>query len=283
MHILTAVEEVRRERVRGASWSMARLARAVIEDDDSSAISCNDVDKVSAAIVSANRTMAPLYNLASLLEEGCRSGRSMGDTARRILWYIDEARRKLYSVGEYTVPEGARIMTLSYSSAVETVLIASKPSMVYVAESLPGGEGVELARALRRSGKPVSLIPDSMVPHIVEASDIVMVGADAVTLDPCLFNKTGSLAAALAASRFNKPFIPVFESFKVHPSVKCPAIEVEVRLYRVKGWGDVSYRLFDRIEGDLVSGAITEHGVSKFSPGELKEALYKFYELILGE
>ncbi len=282
-HILAAVEEVRRERVRGASWSMSRLARAVIEDHDSGSISCGDIDRVASSIVSANRTMAPLYNLANLLHEGCKSGKGMGDIARRVLWYIDEARKMLYTVGEHAVPEGASVATLSYSIAVETVLMASKPSMVYVAESLPGGEGIEFARSLRRSGKPVSLVPDSMIPRIVESSDIVMVGADAVTFDPCLFNKVGSLAAALAASRFSKPFIPVFESFKIHPSLGCSSVEVEVRYYRVEGWGDVPYNLFDRVEGDLVSGAVTEHGVTRFTPEDLKRPLYKFYELILGE
>lgn len=280
--LLAAVEEVKRERVRGASWSMARLARAIIEEDDSGHISCNDAHKIMEIIVSANRTMAPLHNLATLLGEGCMRGERMGDVARRVLWYMDEARKKLYSNWGHVVPDRSRVLTLSYSSAVELVLAPSRPSMVYVAESLPGGEGVDLARSLRRMGKPVSLIPDTGIPQAVRDSDVVLVGADAVTLDPCLVNKIGSLSAVLAASRFGKPLVAVFESYKIHPRIGCGEVEVEARLYRVDGWGDVVYRAFDIVDGDLVAGAVTEYGFTEFSRPGLEGLVYKFYESILG-
>ncbi len=153
--------------------------------------------------------------------------------------------------------------------------------MVFVAESLPGGEGVELARQLRRAGRSVSLVPDSGLAWAIRESDAVLVGADAVTLDPCLFNKVGSLYAALAASRFGKPFIPVFESYKIHPVVKCSIIEVEVRVYRVDGWGDIVYRVFDRVEGDLVSAALTEYGLVDFEPNHLRDVVDRFLSIVI--
>ncbi len=108
LSLLGAVERVRRERVKGASWSMATLAKAIVEDEEAGRISCSDAGKIAETVRSANRTMAPLWLLADAVEEACRSGSTLGDAARRIIWYIGEARQMLYHKAVDHIPEGSR-------------------------------------------------------------------------------------------------------------------------------------------------------------------------------
>ncbi|MEB3773827.1 MAG: hypothetical protein GSR86_02725 [Desulfurococcales archaeon] len=281
MRILEAARRVKSETLRGATWSTHVLAKAVIEDSDEGLITCREAERIANIIRSSNRTMAPLWNLASLIVEACKTGTPPGDTARRMLWYMEDARQRIYHKAMDIVTDGSVLLTLSYSSNVELVLTASNPKMVYVAESLPGGEGVELARHLRTAGKPVALIPDSAIASSVRESDMVLLGADAVTLDPCLYNKLGSLAAAISAKWSGKPVVAVFESYKIHPEARCGEHYIESRSYRVEGWGDVIYKVFDLVHGSLVDAMLTEYGASNFEAGELKSIYARFKEAIL--
>jgi len=282
MKLLEASETVRRERIKGATWSLSILAKAIIEDYEDEKITCDMIDRVTAIIRSSNRTMAPLWNLATLLEEGCRNGRGMDEVARNLLWYINDARQRMYHGSLPIQEKDAIITTISYSSAVELILSSMNPRIIYTLESTPGGEGVELAKHLRRRGVNVALVPDTMMASVVERSSIILMGADAVTLDPCLYNKIGSLTLAITAKYYNKPVVAVFESYKINPALNCGKLEVETRLYRVEGWGDILYNLFDAIDGSLVSAAFTEYGLMEFNGDKLNTIYNKFKDMVLG-
>lgn len=267
--IESAADLVSRESVRGATWSAVTLAKAVISASEKGEVDCGSVDRVASLIVGANPGMASLANLALFIRGSCMRGSSIDEGARLFIYYVNEARERLVENSKEVLSAAGSVATISYSSAVEASLLASRPGRIVVFESTPGGEARHLARHLRSSGLWVELYPDSLM-WVVEQVDAVLVGADTVTLDGCLYNKAGTRTLALVAKSLGKPVVAVFESYKIHPTARCGGVEVPVRAYRVEGWGDVSYRLFDEVDGSLVQLAVTENRVSEFTPENIE-------------
>ncbi len=273
-HILDAVEEVRKEKVRGARWAVYRTAKAVIEAAEAGA-TCEDSHKIATAIVNANRSMAPLYNLAFYLRKGCEKGLDLKIIAQRVLNYYSRSMELLRETGK-RIPESTTIMTISYSSSVEAILLSGSKRIrkILVLESRPGGEGALLAATLRDAGISSELIPDTAAALYLEDTDYVLVGADAITSDACLVNKLGTRQLSLLAKNFNKPVIVVFDSLKIHPESTCINHPIEERSYLVPSYGPVRYPLFDITPPELIKLAVTEKGIMEFNP-EIVKQLWK--------
>ncbi len=280
--LIEAYERVKEERIRGAFWSANIMAKAIIEDAQNGLISCDNIDRVTRLIISANVTMASLWNLADVLRNGCNLGYDVLSSARKFLWYMGYSRELLSSVANNLAHEKMIITTLSYSSSIELVLLTLKNYLnkVFISISEPGGEGIEFAKNLRRSGIEVNVIYDAMLPHAVEKSTLVLIGADSVTLDGCVFNKVGSLMLAMISSIYKIPFASIFESFKIHRHLKCNDVKIEYRTSRINHWGDLSYPLFDKIPSSYIKFVITEYGITEFNRERLLESLDKMRSTI---
>ncbi len=282
--LVDAYERVREERIRGAFWSANIMAKAVIEDAQDGFISCNDIPKIIRLITSANITMASLWNLAEILKKGCESGYDLLSSARKFLWYMNYSRELLSISAHNIAHEDMVVTTLSYSSSVELVLLTLKDYLkhIFISISEPGGEGIEFARNMRRAGINVNIVYDTMIPHAVEKSTVILIGADSVTLDECVFNKVGSLSLAIIAHVYDVPFIPIFETFKIHGYLKCNDVKIEFRRSRIDKWGDIAYPLFDKIPPSYVKFMLTEYGIIESGKNRLAKALNKMKEVING-
>jgi len=252
--VLDAVEMVRREKVRGASWALSTLIRAIIEAYEEGSLDCRDPEQLASLVESANRSMAPLAVLALTIRRACRKGPdALAEAVRDLLYYASRARERLIEQGSLLEPDST-IATLSYSSSVEAVLHGGRDKIdkVVVFESRPGGEGALLAATLRASGIQTVLAPDTMMPHWTSKADLIMVGADSITLDGCLLNKLGTLQLAITAKHYNKPIAAVIDATKIHPTATCQTIHVEERSYLVAGYGPVRYPVFDKTPLNMI-------------------------------
>jgi translation initiation factor 2B subunit (eIF-2B alpha/beta/delta family) len=110
---------------------------------------------------------------------------------------------------------GAKIVTLSYSSTVLAAL-GRRDFRVTVLESLPGGEGRQTARLLRKRGVEARVVADSLAARAVADARFVVVGADAVT-PRLIVNKIGTLPLALVARHCGVPMIVVADRSKWVP------------------------------------------------------------------
>ena len=99
-----------------------------------------------------------------------------------------------------------KIITFSRSSAVEGVILYYKNSIekVTCCHSLPLGEGKKYFEDLNKNKINSCLIEDSELSHFIPDSDLVLLGADAITED-YFVNKIGTLQAVLLAQYFKKP------------------------------------------------------------------------------
>ena len=266
-----ALEAVRSEAERGATWAARMVLEALVREVDEGPGVCEQAEDAASAVEAANPSMASLYNVALLVRRACAVGGDglLASAARRMLYYMGEARERLRLGALEAFPRGTRVATLSYSSAVEAVLLEVRRYLgwVVVFESRPGGEGAALARVLRGAGVRVTLAPDAAMRAYLGSVDMVLVGADTVTRDGCLVNKVGTRLAALAARDSGVPLVAVFEGFKVHPARGCGEVALARRTFEVEGWGPESYPVFEETPQDLVSAAMTEAGVEKWTAG----------------
>ena len=131
-----------------------------------------------------------------------------------------EGNRRIAEKLKTLVPVDAAVITLSNSSTVRDTLLAIRPRSVRVLESLPGGEGAEMAAALREgSGKAaglrnVAVIPDAAMGNAVPRVNYALVGIDAFDRTGAVLHKLGTLPLALCCRHYQKPFYAAGHSFK---------------------------------------------------------------------
>ncbi|RLG47542.1 MAG: hypothetical protein DRO06_02685 [Thermoproteota archaeon] len=164
----------------------------------------------------------------------------------------------------------SRVITLSRSGTVFSCLVNSWSrgvlEEVVVAESRPGGEGVEMALLLSEAGVPVRVVPDSCVAWIVaELGTPGLIGADAVLPDGSVLNKVGSLPLALALSRAGLPLLVAADLSKlVSAEPPTPVVELEIH----PSLPPSSVPPMEVVPGDLIDYLVTERGVLRRPIGE---------------
>ncbi len=186
-------------------------------------------------VISVHKAMAGLRWLLMRLEEGA--------SVSEVEMEIEEMDRKCVERLS-SIVDGKVVVTISRSHIVEKALL--KARHVIALESTPGGEGIELVRFLKGRSVLATLFPDSAVGYAVKASDIVVVGADAVLKDGFI-NKTGTLPLALTAKHLNKPLY-----------VACPKYKFdEVEFEEIVDLNFKEGMLFEEIPKELVKEFVT--------------------------
>ncbi|ELY54251.1 NUDIX domain-containing protein [Natronolimnohabitans innermongolicus] len=159
-----------------------------------------------------------------------------------------------------------RVLTLSRSGTVLAALREADPSRVYVAESRPAREGIDVAEELAADGAfdaPVTVHTDAAVARVLssEAVDHVVVGADTVRPDGAVVNKTGTRTLALAAAREGVPVSVVAATDKLSTREELN-LESGARsaVYDGEASIDVLNPTFDVTPADCVDAVVTERG-----------------------
>ncbi|SFS64113.1 initiation factor 2B [Halostagnicola kamekurae] len=155
-----------------------------------------------------------------------------------------------------------RVLTLSRSGTVLAALEAWAPARVFVAESRPAREGVDVAEKL--AGEiPVTIHTDAAAAAVLsrEAVDRVVVGADTIRPDGAVVNKTGTRSIALTAAREGIPFSVIAAADKVSTRSD---VNLEsgsrAAVYDGEASIDVLNPTFDVTPADCVDEYVTERG-----------------------
>jgi len=270
-NIIKIAEEVARERIRGATWSSEAMAKAIIENGKE--LSCEELESLSDTIIKVNPVMGSLYNLSLVLRKTCSSGKDLAWGAKKFIEYIQFAKKNIIDHAQQLFRgRKVTIFTISNSSNIFEIIKSYKDfiNRVNVAESLPGGEGVYLAKETKRMGVEAKVFPDSATSAGVEESDIILIGADNVTIDGCVFNKVGSKNLAIIAGYYGKPMIAIFEPFKINPNTRCGEYIPFTRNYRIEGYGELQYNVFDELPSNLIDSILSINGMSNPSQSDLR-------------
>ncbi len=156
------------------------------------------------------------------------------------------------------------VTTISRSKTVEMgFLNAKRLRKVYILESRPACEGLQMAKSLKNQGLECTVVVDSAMGHAVGKSDYVVFGADGVFWNG-ITNKIGTFPLALVAGYFKKPAMCAFPEIKV----------VRKKFnddFRLRNPEEVASGVpaenvyFEFIPSKLIPWVVTEKGRKKFS------------------
>ncbi len=259
------LEEMRTERIRGASWLARRGAEAylLLSEMLSGDELRRALEEMRERIPAVNRSMASLYNLARFMPVTGDPG-FLRARAEEFIRLVDESKREIGNIGSELIDENEVVITHSFSSAVLEILLTArrkgKPFRVILTESAPDNEGIAMARELDAAGVPFELITDAQLGVFARRATLALVGADNVTRDGAVVNKAGTYLLALACYDSGVPFYVAAESFKLHPELEAKDVELVERPYSRNGY-PVRNILFDVTPWKYVRGVITELGI----------------------
>jgi translation initiation factor eIF-2B subunit delta len=274
------LREIRQDRHSGAAELAQRGAKLLL--DALKQGQGKEVRALGKALVDAQPAMAPMLNLVNYLFHAIESIhdpqaiREKGKIA--VQGFLDSLRTASEKIRGHALgllKGKKRVMTHSYSSTALRVLEGAKGIEVICPEARPLGEGLSTARALGEQGIRVRLVTDFAALSLVGESDLVMVGADAITLEGVV-NKIGTYGLALAARDNSVPFYVLagWEKFLPPPFAQALRIEKkdpqEITQETIPNVV-VENRYFDFTPLDLITGVVTQDGVI---PGrEVQEVL----------
>ncbi|ACJ16124.1 translation initiation factor eIF-2B, delta subunit [Thermococcus onnurineus NA1] len=263
--IRSILEEMRAERIRGASYLAKRGAEVYIKlaellSGDGLREALKDMREEIPAV---NRTMASLYNLARFIPITDNPDLVISK-AEEFIRLSEEAKREIGNIGSELIDENEVIITHSFSSAVLEIFKAAKRKgkrfKVILTESAPDYEGLALAGELEALEIPFEVITDAQIGIFVKKATLAFVGADNVTRDGAVVNKAGTYLLALACHDNGVPFYVAAESFKLHPELNSEEVEIVERPYARQGYRVRNY-LFDITPWKYVRGIVTELGI----------------------
>ncbi|MBD3232214.1 MAG: hypothetical protein GF315_00660, partial [candidate division Zixibacteria bacterium] len=167
-------------------------------------------------------------------------------------------------LGEYD-----KFVTISKSGMVLRAFqylkkLNKKNVRVFVTESNPGRESLQLAKELIKSDVDVVIIPDTAVMHLLTEGCCVVSGCDVIS--PSHFrNKVGSYQLAVLSKFTGAKYYLLGDSFKYVDDIKSvPETKEE---YEEDDGIKILRRLFEDVPLNLVQGVITEKGF--FNPTEI--------------
>ena len=177
------------------------------------------------------------------------------------------------------------LLTLSYSSTVESILRYGLPSncRLVIAESRPLMEGRRLFKNLEHIFADLRMITDAQMGLAIPNTDLVLVGADTILADLAVVNKTGTYLSALVAHTHSRDFFVAADTYKINAAVDSGNCVLEAKSGR-ELWPNHEKHCdniyFDITPAKLISGFVTEEGI--LDVAEMKPHVQKWQELYQG-
>ena len=169
-----------------------------------------------------------------------------------------------------------RAVTISRSSTVLASLrkLHEREMLrhVCVLEARPMLEGHRTIRDLTERGVEATLMTDAAMAEALQGADLAIVGADSISADGYLLNKTGTFPLAICCRELGLPLYVVCDSLKFSPQLR-DQILVEDKpgdqlLERQEGDSfEIWNRYFEWTPVDYCTAFITERG--SFAPDQL--------------
>ncbi|HAL62172.1 MAG TPA: initiation factor 2B [Chloroflexi bacterium] len=243
--------------------------------------------RTGQALVKAQPSMAPLVNLVNrslfaLQEEMAleEAKRALVTTAQGYVDHLERSVERIAQVAFPLIPDGALVLTHSFSSTVLAAFLHAKQEgrtfALLCTESRPQYEGRALAERLVQAGVETQLVVDALAPSMMGGIEVVLMGADSLSTEG-LVNKVGTYPLALAARAHKVPFCVLCGREKFLPvgytlPEESPKDSQEVWPHHPQRV-EVINRYFDFTPLEYLTGIVTEEGM--LSPTEVREIISK--------
>ena len=246
MLVTETAEKIKNMEIRGAG----RIARAAAEALRDQALSIKVTDTVTfraemnraaETLVATRPTAVSLPNAVHIVLAGLGNASSAeearNDLIQRAENFIHSSQNAVQKIAEFGarhIQNGDTILTHCNSEAALSCIIEAhrtgKEITVYATEVRPRNQGLITIRTLNDAGIPTNYIVDSAVRSFIHKVDLVMVGADAVTVNGAVVNKIGTSQVAHTAHEARVNMIVTAETYKFAPrTILGELIQIEER------------------------------------------------------
>jgi translation initiation factor 2B subunit (eIF-2B alpha/beta/delta family) len=286
--VKTVVERIRTDVIGGAADTAREVISALSQlAQDSKAKDAHalaaEVDDAVLDIMRVMPSLAPpinaMHRMAGGMEQALAGGASLGElkgvlkkAANDFFAWAETALSKVAQHGAEKVRDGDVVFTYSMSSTVWRILRLAKSQgksfSVIVTESRPGNEGLWTVNEMDKVDVPISVSIDACIGELVPQSDVVFVGADAISSHGYSLCKVGTYPTALVAQAHGVPFYVAADTLKFDSSTLLglpfrvdPIHRHEVLDETYPARAEVVGMLFDQTPPHLVTAIITEIGL----------------------
>ena len=202
-----------------------------------------------------------------------------------VLDFFNKADKKIFDFGAKKIKKGSIVYTHCHSSTVMGIIKNAwnnkKRFEVHNTETRPRFQGRLTAKELARLHIPITHYVDSAMRFAIKKADIVLIGADAITVEGKIVNKVGSELVAETAANYDVPIYVCTNSWKFDPATIFGFDEPIEKRYSKEVWQKppkgvkIDNFAFEKIDPQLIDGIISEIGV--FSPTNFFYAINKKY------
>ena len=246
MTLEETAEGIRSMEIRGAG----RIARAAVDalDAHAAGLASTTVDqfqiemrRAADLLVATRPTAVSLPNAVRAVMRTLEADMPLDELRaafhERARAFVASSKSAVEKIGEFgarQILDGDVVMTHCNSEAALACIVAAhrqgKAIEVFATEVRPRGQGLLTIRRLNDEGIQTSYIVDSAARSFVNEVDLVIVGADAITVNGAVANKIGTAPIALAAHEARTNFVVAAETYKFAPlTLRGDRIPIEER------------------------------------------------------
>jgi ribose 1,5-bisphosphate isomerase len=233
MLVTDTAEKIKSMEIRGAG-RIARVAAGALRDHalslqvPNSAAFRQEMERAAELLVATRPTAVSLPNAVHLVMAGIDSAKTVDEAragivkeANRFIESSQHAVEKIAQIGARHIRDEDTILTHCNSEAALGCIIeahrSGKEITVFATEVRPRNQGLITIRTLNDAGIRTSFIVDSAVRSFIHDIDLVIIGADAVTVNGAVVNKIGTSEVAHAAYEARVNVLVAAETYKFAP------------------------------------------------------------------
>jgi ribose 1,5-bisphosphate isomerase len=246
MIVTETAEKIKSMEIRGAG-RIARAAAEALRDHalsvrvQTSAAFRQEMERVAAEMVATRPTAVSLPNAVHVVMAGLDAARTADEAqigvVKRAEQFIQSSQHAVETIAEFGarhIRDGDVILTHCNSEVALGCIIEAhrqgKEIEVFATEVRPRNQGHITIRTLNDAGIKTNFIVDSAVRSFIHDVDLVIVGADAVTVNGAVVNKIGTSQVAHTAAEARVNVIVAAETYKFAPrTVVGEMIRIEER------------------------------------------------------
>jgi ribose 1,5-bisphosphate isomerase len=233
MIVPETADKIKSMEIRGAG----RIARAVAEAlrDHALAVRARapdvfrqEMERAAAMLLATRPTAVSLPNAVHIVMAGLEHAKSADEARAGVVRRADEfikssqhAVEQIAQFGASHIRDGNTILTHCNSEVALACIIEAhrqeKEIEVFATEVRPRNQGLITIRTLNDAGIKTNYIVDSAVRSFINDIDLVIVGADAVTVNGAVVNKIGTSQVAHSAREARVNMMVAAETYKFAP------------------------------------------------------------------
>jgi len=233
MFVTETAEKIKSMEIRGAG----RIAREAAEALRSHATEIRagdlrsflrEMDTAAQILIATRPTAVSLPNAVHLVMSGLERAVTLEEARNGIInraeQFIHSSRHAVENIAQYGarhIRDGDTLLTHCNSEAALGCIIeahrSGKEIEVFATEVRPRNQGYITIRTLNDAGIKTNFIVDSAVRSFINEVDLVIVGADAVTVNGAVVNKIGTSQVAHTAHEARVNVLVAAETYKFAP------------------------------------------------------------------